>query len=135
MILHDPYWLLLLLLIPVILWDALRKTGKAGVRYSDISLLKRIKPTLAVKLRPFIVLLRVAAVALLAIALARPQKGKEDTKVTTEGIDIMLTIDTSGSMIAEDLAKDRSRLDVVKEVTADFIKHRSSDRIASRSIS
>ncbi|MBR6461748.1 VWA domain-containing protein [bacterium] len=129
MILHDPYWLLLLLLIPVILWDALKLTGKAGVRYSDISLLKRIKPTLAVRLRPFIVLLRVAAVALLAIALARPQKGKEDTKVTTEGIDIMLTIDTSGSMIAEDLAKDRSRLDVVKEVTADFIKHRSSDRI------
>ena len=100
MILHDPYWLLLLLLIPVILWDALSKKGKAGVRYSDISLLKRIRPTLAVKLRPFIVLLRVAAVALLAIALARPQKGKEDTKVTTEGIDIMLTIDTSGSMIA-----------------------------------
>ena len=129
MILHDPYWLLLLLLIPVILWDALRKTGKAGVRYSDISLLKMIRPTLAVKLRPFIILLRVAAIALLAIALARPQKGKEDTKVTTEGIDIMLTIDTSGSMIAEDLAKGRSRLDVVKEVTADFIKKRSSDRI------
>ena len=129
MILRDPYWLLLLLLIPVILWEAISKKGKAGIRYSDISLLKKIKPTLAVRLRPFIVLLRVAAVALLAIALARPQKGKEDTKVTTEGIDIMLTIDTSGSMRAEDLAKNRNRLDVVKEVTGDFIKHRSSDRI------
>ena len=129
MIFRDPYWLLLILLCPVIIYFSLTSRGKASLKYSDITLLKRIKPTLAVRLRPFLIVLKVAAIILLSIALARPQKGKEDTKVTTEGIDIMLTIDTSGSMEAEDLAKGRNRLDVVKEVTQDFIKRRQSDRI------
>jgi len=61
--------------------------------------------------------------------LARPQRGNEDTRLTTEGINIMLALDTSGSMIAEDLARGRSRPDVVRAVTSNFIQKRKNDRI------
>ena len=129
MILHDPYWLLLLLFIPLVLWRAFSKKNEIGIKYSDISLLKKIQPSPAVRLRGLIPILSVLALALLSFALARPQKGKEDTRIVTEGVDIMLTLDVSGSMIAEDLERGRNRLDVVKDVTEDFVKNRKSDRI------
>lgn len=77
-------------------------------------------------------LLRCITVALLVIALARPQKGKEETKVAAEGIDIILAVDVSGSMKAEDFQMDgkrRNRLYVVKNVVRDFIEGRHNDRI------
>jgi Ca-activated chloride channel family protein len=69
---------------------------------------------------------------LLVIALARPQYGNEQTKVTTEGIDIVLTVDVSGSMLAEDFeigGRRYNRLYIVKQVVKDFIRKRSNDRI------
>jgi Ca-activated chloride channel family protein len=69
-----------------------------------------------------------AALTLVVLAIARPQAGRGSQSVSTEGIDIMLAIDVSGSMRAEDF-KPRNRLEVAKEVVADFIRGRTSDRI------
>lgn len=71
---------------------------------------------------------RVAALALVVIALARPQAGIKGEEVLSEGIDIVLAIDISGSMKAEDF-KPLNRIHVAKQVVADFIKGRKSDRI------
>ena len=71
-------------------------------------------------------------ILLIAIGLARPQKGVEESKLVGEGIDIVLVIDVSGSMRAEDFqiaGESYSRLHVVKAVVKDFIKGRSNDRI------
>ncbi|GAX61044.1 uncharacterized protein SCALIN_C17_0077 [Candidatus Scalindua japonica] len=71
-------------------------------------------------------------IILLVVALARPQSGKAHSKVTTEGIDIILALDVSGSMLAEDFNLDnkrRNRLYVAKEVVKDFIEWRENDRI------
>ena len=128
---HDPLWLLLLLAIPIIIWHYFRANRGGTIKFSSISTLKKIKPSPSLFYRHSLLLLRCAAIVLLAFALARPQKGKEDTKITTEGIDIILAVDTSGSMIAGDLTKnpDVSRLDVAKKVIEKFIKKRKNDRI------
>jgi len=78
------------------------------------------------------VFLRFLAISLIIIALARPQEGHKETEIISEGIDIILTIDTSGSMQAMDFTIDNkpvTRLEAVKDVVADFIKKRSGDRI------
>ena len=126
---HDPWWFLLLLTLPLIIAQHLQAHAGATLRYSSIATLKRIRGTFSGYLRRGLVVLRCAAVVLLAFALARPQKGNEDTRISTEGIDIVLALDTSGSMIAEDLAQGKNRLDVVKTVTSDFINKRKNDRI------
>jgi Ca-activated chloride channel family protein len=74
-------------------------------------------------------LLRGLALVLIVIAFARPQAGRGHREILTEGIDIVLTIDVSSSMEAQDLDKRKTRLDVCKEVVADFIRSRESDRI------
>jgi len=128
---HDPLWFLLLLLIPVIIWHYFRASRGGTIKFSSVATLKKIKPSPSIYYRHIILFLRLAAIILLAFALARPQKGKEDTKVTTEGIDIILAVDTSGSMVAGDMTKDPdvSRLDVAKKVVEQFIKKRKNDRI------
>jgi Ca-activated chloride channel family protein len=129
MMFRDPWWLLLLAAIPVIIWQYVRSSAGGTIKFSDIHTLKRIRPSLSLKYRHILVLLRCAAVVLIAIALARPQKGKEDTRIVTEGVDIVLTVDASGSMIAEDLERGKNRLDVVKKVIQEFIRKRKDDRI------
>ncbi|TNF75730.1 MAG: VWA domain-containing protein [Acidobacteria bacterium] len=79
--------------------------------------------------------LRILTIALLVMAMARPQTGRRHTQVSTEGIDIVLVLDTSGSMQALDLDADRPinqrrhRLDVAKEVVEEFVQKRQSDQI------
>lgn len=109
--------------------------GQAALRFSSISSLKRLKPAISVRIRQLLHLLRVLTVLLLGVALLRPQTGREHTKVLTEGIDIILAIDTSGSMQALDLDKEkplkrrRHRLAVVKDVVAQFVEKRPNDQI------
>ncbi len=127
---HDPYWLLLLLVIPIIIWNYFKTSARSSITFSAIDNLKKIKPSRSLYYRHILLVLRCLAVAALALALARPQKGKEDTKIITEGVDIIITVDTSGSMRAEDLAeRGKNRLHVVKEVVKEFIKKRKDDRI------
>jgi Ca-activated chloride channel family protein len=76
--------------------------------------------------------LRVTALALLVVALARPQLGKAATQIFTEGIDIMLAVDISGSMLAEDFQVDgqrANRLEAVKSVVRRFLERRPGDRV------
>jgi Ca-activated chloride channel family protein len=127
----DPWFLLLLVLIPLLVyWHFRRQHGT--VRFSSIDNLKRIGPSWALWARHGLLLLKCITVILLVIALARPQKGREETQITTEGIDIILAVDVSGSMMAEDFqmgGKNRNRLYVVKEVVREFIAGRQNDRI------
>jgi len=73
-------------------------------------------------------ILRMVALSILILAMARPQAGQREEEVITEGIDIMLTLDTSGSMKAEDF-KPQNRLGAAKQVMEEFIKSRHNDRI------
>lgn len=78
--------------------------------------------------------LRIAAVTLLIIAMARPQRGRDESKRRTEGLDIELVIDTSGSMRALDFmieGRRENRIDVVKQVITEFVKQRPDDRIGT----
>jgi len=73
-------------------------------------------------------ILRMLAIFILILALARPQAGQKEEEIITEGIDLMLTLDTSGSMKAEDFTP-QNRLGAAKDVMRDFIKSRRNDRI------
>jgi Ca-activated chloride channel family protein len=102
------------------------------MRFSSLNYFKRIEQGSSVKYRHILIALRVLIIVLLVMALARPQSGKAHSKVTTEGIDIILALDVSGSMLAEDFNlknKRRNRLYVSKEVVKDFIEWRENDRI------
>ncbi len=122
----------LFILVPVVLWAYMKLRPHGRVRFSSIKNLKRIKPSYMLKARHILVGLRVLALCLLVIALMRPQHGIEETKIKTEGIDIILAVDVSGSMLAEDFVlqgQRMNRLEVVKEVVREFIKKRANDRI------
>jgi Ca-activated chloride channel family protein len=134
-------WLLAVLapLIAVwlIAWGWLESRGSthSALRFSSIARLKQLRTAPAVVLRRLVVALRIPAVLLLAFAMLRPQLGRTETKVSTEGVDIQLVVDTSGSMAALDLDDDkpiaqrRSRLDVVKDVIAEFVDERPADQL------
>ena len=129
---QDP---LLLLLIPLVLVGGycLRKRKiKANLAFSTDRLLKGVKPSLKVLLSKNVYLLRIIALCLIAVALARPQEPLEESKIETEGIDIVLALDVSTSMLAEDFTlrgKRVNRLDAVKDVVQKFIQGRENDRI------
>lgn len=132
MSLNDPLLLLLLLILPLYIWWSIRRSGKGGMKYSSVSELKKLKPARTVRLRFIPLFLRTAALFLIVVSLARPQKGIEHTKMPTEGIDMELIIDVSTSMLAEDFTlkgKRQNRLEAVKSVVQDFIRGRYNDRI------
>ncbi len=126
----DPYYLLLLLVLPLMIWWYWRgrssATGK--IIYSDIKLLKQVKPSLKQRLRPALFVLRLIAVTLIILALARPQSSHKEEEIITEGIDIVLTMDVSTSMLAEDF-RPKNRIEAAKMVAKEFIKGRKNDRI------
>ena len=124
--LADSWFLLLLLLLPLYYYLG---TAKAALRYPSIALPKRIRPSIRVRLRHLPLILKLLALALVIIALARPQLTNREREVSTKGTDIVLTLDISGSMQAEDF-KPKNRLYVAKEVLKDFIRGRKSDRIS-----
>jgi len=102
--------------------------GRPTVRFSDVSMLKAAQKTLIVKLRHSIIILRLIAIGLLIIALARPRKGNTQEEVSTEGVDIIVVLDVSTSMKALDF-QPKNRLHVAKETTKEFITQRKHDRI------
>lgn len=125
---HNPEYLLFLLLVPIWGWYLSRKGRTGSLRYSSLTFLGRFshKPS---NLPRFIsMVFRLVAVTLLIVALARPQSSKREQEVTTEGIDIVICLDVSGSMISEDF-KPKNRLESAKEVAREFIQARQTDRI------
>ena len=131
MIMHfaSPYYLwLLTLLVPMIgyyVWRTLQ--GGAAIRISSVAGVVRAPKTVRYYLRHLPFALRAAAFALLVVALARPQDVEQNVRTNTEGIDIMLAIDVSGSMLARDFKPDR--ITAAKEVAGSFIADRYGDRI------
>lgn len=126
---HSPYCLwLLVLIVPMIgyyVWRTVQ--GGATIRMSDVGGLVRAPKSIRWYLRHLPFALRTAAFALLVVALARPQDVEQFVRSNTEGIDIMLSIDVSGSMLARDFKPDR--ITAAKEVAGSFIADRYGDRI------
>lgn len=115
-----PWALVLLALLPALWWHWSRRSV-AVVRFSDLGLVRAAAPIWRTRLRVLLPVLRSVALACLVVAVARPQRADETTRIFTEGIAIQLVLDTSGSMNDNDLAFDRTRLDVVKDVVRDFV--------------
>jgi Ca-activated chloride channel family protein len=125
---EDPAVLALLALGPVLFWLRYGRGRRgAAIRYSavaDVLVARSGRARVAVLLPP---VLRGLALAALIVALARPQTGITSENVRTEGIDIVMVLDVSSSMLAEDLQP--NRLEAAKAVAADFVAGRRSDRI------
>jgi len=128
----DPVIFWLLLLLPIVLVvDRSRRSGSNFV-FSSEDLVKDLKPTARVRLGKSLIILRITAIALMIIALARPQAILDSSKTVSEGVDIVLDVDTSTSMLAEDFmlgVRRINRFDLVREVVKDFIRKRKDDRI------
>ena len=124
-----PYFLwLLAVLIPMTAWYVYRtRRGGAAIRISTVAGVVRAPKTVRYFLRHVPFVLRCAAVALLVVALARPRSAEPNSRTNAEGIDIMLAIDVSGSMLARDFRPDR--ITAAKEVAGTFIADRYGDRI------
>lgn len=125
----NPKLLWLLLIVPAaIVWYVLRhKKQEASVRFSDLSGFAKLPKTWKAYLRHLLFALKVAALALLIVALARPQSSSTNKKSNIEGIDIVMAMDVSGSMLARDLKPDR--LTAAKEVASEFVEGRPGDRM------
>ena len=121
-----PWFFALLVLVPVFAWWMLRKR-RASLRFSDLSFLERA-PGTGRWLRAIPVVLYSLGLVFVVVALARPQRGRQFQEVESRGIDIMLCLDVSGSMQAEDFSP-RNRLHVAKERAREFIEKRDGDRI------
>jgi Ca-activated chloride channel family protein len=126
----NPEFLLFLLVWIPMLWLYIRRERKfrPSVRFSDLGVIKQLPKSFFVQARHILIVLRLLGVGLLVVALARPQEGRSDEEVTTEGVDIMLVLDISESMRALDFQPE-NRLAVAKKTIADFISKRQNDRI------
>ncbi len=129
---EDPWALLLALgLVPLIYFNV-RGRRSASAKYPTLETLRELTGSSAAGGRYVPVAFRSLALLLLVAALARPQWGNRRTEVLSEGVDIILAIDSSGTMEALDFILDGervSRLDAVKDVVKDFVHGRKNDRI------
>ena len=125
----NPKLLWLLLLVPLaIIWYILRhKKQEAAVTFSDMKGMVKLPRTWKGFMRHLLFALKMAALALLIVAIARPQSSSTNSTSNIEGIDIVMAMDVSGSMLARDLKPDR--LTAAKNVASDFVKDRPGDRM------
>lgn len=125
---NKEYFLLLLLLIPYLIWYLLhRKTSEPTMRMSDTHAYQYAPKSLRVRLMWLPMLLRIIVFVLVVVILARPQTHSNWGSRTVEGIDIMLAMDVSTSMLAEDLKP--NRIEAAKSVASEFISGRPDDNI------
>lgn len=126
---QHPWLFLLLLFIPAYVgWRVWRRrTAHPTVQISTVSTLDGVKPTLRVRLRFVPITLRLLAFAMAVVVVARPQSSSSHSDSNTEGIDIVLALDISGSMRALDFKP--NRLEAAKEVATKFIAGRPDDNI------
>ena len=132
MFFHNPLYLLCVPVVVAVILYAQRKNVFLGFRFSNGDLVKGLKSSWKLQIAQKLFFLRIAAASLAVLALARPQSPIADSKVQAEGIDIVLSVDCSTSMLAEDFklaGRRQNRLEVIKDVVKDFIKGRQSDRI------
>ncbi|MFN3305636.1 MAG: vWA domain-containing protein [Candidatus Kapaibacteriota bacterium] len=120
-------WLLLIIPLIIIWYVFYNKKLYVPIKFSTLEGFQRTAPTLKVKLRHLPFLFRIIALTLFIIALSRPQTSSSSKELETEGIDIVITLDISGSMLAEDFKP--NRLEAAKRITEKFINARPNDRI------
>lgn len=127
-----PAALAFLILLPLVFWRIKSGKGLPRIRFSNNQLFADVAKTRRESWRFLLPLLRVLALLFLIVGLARPQWGNKTTEILSEGIDIMLSVDTSGSMRALDFKLDgqeANRLDVIKDVIQGFVEKRPYDRL------
>lgn len=123
----DNSWILLfLLLIPALVF-VIRHKRRSSILFSDLKVAKKLEPSFWTKYRNTPIVLRLLVISLIIISLARPQINR-GTKTKTYGIDIMLILDISGSMRAEDF-KPKNRLQAAKKVIREFLRGRQNDQV------
>ncbi|HEY5895771.1 MAG TPA: VWA domain-containing protein [Chthoniobacterales bacterium] len=128
----QPLFLLLLLLIPLLALLRGKRGGTAAVVYSSTSLLRSLGKFRKSRAGAILAALSYLGLASLIVGLARPQWGTAKVETQASGIDIMIVLDVSRSMLAEDFTigiKRANRLEAVKQVTEKFINGRPNDRI------
>ncbi len=124
----QPYFFALLLLIPFMVWWQVRgRQDTPTLRLTTLSGLSAAKAGGKAMFRPVLFILRCLALVALTIALARPQSSNTTENIDSEGIDIVLSMDVSGSMIAEDFKP--NRIEASKSVALSFVDMRPTDRI------
>jgi len=122
-----PLVLIALAMVPVVVW-AMRRRRKRSVGYPSVDLLLDAGLEASAWKKYGRTVLRALVLALLILGVARPQTGQSEYRTHAEGVDIMLLLDSSGSMQAEDF-RPKNRLHVAREVVKEFIGGRSHDRI------
>jgi Ca-activated chloride channel family protein len=125
----DPQFFVLLVLVPLLIYWQWRKEKRTYTDFqiSTMDSFRSAPSTWRTRFRHLLPAMRVFAVTAMIIALARPQSFSSSEKITTEGIDIMLATDISGSMLAEDFKP--NRIEAAKAVAEEFIAGRPDDRI------
>ncbi len=120
-------WLLLLIPLFVIWYIRKHKELSSDIRFVHSGFIKNIRKGFRIRMLHLPFVLRMLAMVLLLIALARPQTASSTRDISVEGIDIMITLDISGSMLAEDFSP--NRMEAAKRTALDFIDMRPNDRI------
>ena len=122
---NNPWFLLLLLIVPVVAWRLWRPTRASAISFSSTRFVRGLRPTWRQRLAWLPAALAVAAIAIAIVALARPRAGREQTIVDSEGIAMEMVVDLSGSMQAMDFqinGQHVDRLTAIKNVAGHFIQ-------------
>lgn len=123
----EVLWFLLLLPFMVLYFWKVKRFKRPRIRFSTNEAFRHYRPTLRQRLINLPVFLRIISVGFLIVALARPQSSSKASNVKTEGISVMLALDISSSMLAEDFKP--NRIEAAKKVAVDFIDGRPNDLI------
>jgi Ca-activated chloride channel family protein len=131
--LGEPYWLFLLLLLPGVLWLSRRKKKTQAIKFPSIVEIKKTRKSWKPKLLWLPKLFLYSGLVLTVLSISRPRLDQSTQRIVSSGVDIVLGVDLSASMLALDMSPSPSepntRLDVVKEVIQEFIEKRKFDRI------
>ncbi|MBA3827720.1 MAG: VWA domain-containing protein [Taibaiella sp.] len=124
-----PLYFALLLVVPFMIWQQLRrkKYDSPALRLTTLSGIATLPPSWRVRLRPILFTLRIISIISLVIALARPQSSNVTESIDSDGIDIVISLDISGSMLAEDFKP--NRIEAAKVAALTFVDDRPTDRI------
>ena len=127
-----PYFLILLVLLPLLAWLKGKRGEQAAFLYSSVQLVRGVAEMNRSRAGRILAALRWLALAAFIVGLARPQHTESEEKIKASGIDIVVALDLSGSMESEDFklhGHQVNRLDIAKDVLKKFIDRRPGDRI------
>ena len=126
----DPRWFWLLLLVPLLAWRHIQRTrhGQGSLQFASTVSLEGVRPSWTVHVQHVLFGMSMLALLLAITAMARPRKGTQAEDLLTEGVDIMIALDASGSMAAEDF-EPRNRFFVAKTVVEKFVEGLRHDRV------